>query len=306
MADGRMKFTWPFLAHAGPADLPMEEAAILLAPDRGTAPRVFLARLETLALPAGANDYLVVRSGANDFLPVAGVLKGLSGGKVTFRYEQEDRGIDLAKVPIIRVAAMGAPPASAGIAVLADGSRVAFGAVRLVNGQVRLDDTCLGGLTVPTEKLASIGFQAGNVTYLSEMEPSEADQAGLFDQAMEYRRDRAVDGKPLSLNGRAFAHGLGLHSKCRLEYKLDGQYCRLVAMAGIDDAARPAGQAVLSIAGDDKELLKPTTLQGAGQDAPLPVNLDVGGVKVLRIVVDFGDGLGVGDHVDLADARLIK
>jgi hypothetical protein len=49
------------------------------------------------------------------------------------------------------------------------------------------------------------------------------------------------------------------------------------------------------------------SLHVTGQAEPQPVRLNVRGVKQLLIRVDFGpDGLGVGDHVDLAGARLIK
>ena len=34
--------------------------------------------------------------------------------------------------------------------------------------------------------------------------------------------------------------------------------------------------------------------------------MDVKGVKTMTILVDFGEDLDVGDHVDLADAKLIK
>ena len=44
-----------------------------------------------------------------------------------------------------------------------------------------------------------------------------------------------------------------------------------------------------------------------GKAEPRQVRLDVKGAEKLTIRVDFGqDGLGVGDHVDIAAARLVK
>ena len=50
-------------------------------------------------------------------------------------------------------------------------------------------------------------------------------------------------------------------------------------------------------------LAKPLTL--TGKSKPVPIRLDVTHVKQLTFQVDFGDDLDVGDHVDLADAKLI-
>jgi len=78
-----------------------------------------------------------------------------------------------------------------------------------------------------------------------------------------------------------------------------------VTMAGIDDAVRPRGDAALTVLGDGKELLAPLRLRG--QDAAKRVRVEVEGVKRLVVRVGFGeDGLDVADHVDLADARLIR
>jgi hypothetical protein len=87
----------------------------------------------------------------------------------------------------------------------------------------------------------------------------------------------------------------------------------LLATVGIDDAVRPSGQATLEVLGDGKPLAihvgdeKHKSLDLTGKDNARSIRVDVRGVKSLTLRVGFGaDGLGVGDHVDLAAARLVK
>jgi hypothetical protein len=116
---------------------------------------------------------------------------------------------------------------------------------------------------------------------------------------------RSVAGGALLLDGKQYLSGVGLHSQCELTYTLAGKYTLFVARAGINDAVRPAGEAILTILGDGKPLLKPTVLRG--KEVSVPIRLDVKGVKKLTIRVGYGpDKIDAADHVDLVAARLIR
>jgi hypothetical protein len=43
-----------------------------------------------------------------------------------------------------------------------------------------------------------------------------------------------------------------------------------------------------------------------GSDPPQNLDLDVAGVRDLEILVDFGGDLDIADHLDLADAKVVK
>jgi hypothetical protein len=43
-----------------------------------------------------------------------------------------------------------------------------------------------------------------------------------------------------------------------------------------------------------------------GRDKAFPVDLDITGVKRLKILVDFGEEMDIADHLNLCDARLTK
>ena len=55
--------------------------------------------------------------------------------------------------------------------------------------------------------------------------------------------------------------------------------------------------------GDEKELFRQAI---SGKDAPLPIDLNIEGVRRLKILVDYGETLDVADHLNLCNARIIK
>jgi hypothetical protein len=74
-------------------------------------------------------------------------------------------------------------------------------------------------------------------------------------------------------------------------------------MVGIDDAVRDAGHVELVISGDDRVLFSRTV---TGQEKGFPVELDITGVRRLKILVDYGEQMDIADHLNLCDARLTK
>ena len=297
----------------GKITLGIREVAGLVLPDKKADPQTVLADTMKLLAPAGSvapppavDDRLVVRTESGDLMVVRGVLKAITAEKITFNYDDVDRTIDTAKVPLISVAATGeAPPPAKGVLLAADGTRLAFDAIAMSpGGTINLRGTCLGELTLPVKSVTEIRFRSDNVVHLSDLTPVEVSETGTFEKVFVHRRDRSSLNRPIRLGGQTFTRGLGMHSRCALTYDLAGEYRRLLAVAGIDDAARPAGDATLTVLGDGKALVKSLTL--TGRSKPARLRLDVRGVKRLTVLVDFGRGLDVGDHVDLADAKLIK
>lgn len=76
-----------------------------------------------------------------------------------------------------------------------------------------------------------------------------------------------------------------------------------MALAGIEPADAASGNVALTIFGDDRMLTESTI---AGNCRPLPLELDVAGVKRLKIVVDYGQNLDTGDWLNLCNARIVK
>jgi NPCBM/NEW2 domain len=163
----------------------------------------------------------------------------------------------------------------------------------------------LGGaqITIPGEQILSLDFSLGKVRYLSQLEPREVKYTPFFDQVWTYYRDRPRDGGMLRLGNKEYARGLWIHSRTLLKYRLNGEYRRFQAVMGIDQAVAPLGNVHVVISGDDKVLHQSDV---RGSDPPVNLDLDLAGVRELQILVDFGGDLDIADHLDLADAKVIK
>lgn len=289
----------------GEVRLPVDRLHAVLLPSGDASAERLAEALPGLSLPVRAQDYLVVRSDSGEYIPLGGVVQAIADGQITFRYDGQDRPVELSRVAIIRFAQTAAPPPAAkGHVVGRQGERVAFDGIAFDGTRWRLAGSAAGDVAVPADAPAAVVLRNDNLVFLSELEPASVEQAATFDAIFPLRRDRAAAGGPLQLGGRTYARGLGLHSRCLVRYDLGGQYRLLTATVGIDDAARPRGDATLSVIGDGRTLLEPVRLTGA--DEPRPVRLDVAGVQTLTITVDFGAAMDVGDHVDLADAKLVR
>jgi hypothetical protein len=100
-----------------------------------------------------------------------------------------------------------------------------------------------------------------------------------------------------------FSKGLALRSRSELNYRLPAGFGRFTAVAGIEPATSTTGNVQLSIYGDDQRLFEAAI---SGDEPPREIELDIGGVKRLKIIVDFGKNLDTGDWLNLCDARLVK
>ncbi|NOU75196.1 DUF4981 domain-containing protein [Paenibacillus sp. LMG 31458] len=123
------------------------------------------------------------------------------------------------------------------------------------------------------------------------------------------KKDKSIDGNSLRLRGPSgtvtYAKGIGTHANSEIIYNLAGKNVEsFSAVVGVDqEVGGTAGSIVFQVFLDgvkafDSGMMSATTVSKA-------VNLDVKGVKELKLVIrDNGDGNG-NDHGDWADAKLI-
>lgn len=196
--------------------------------------------------------------------------------------------------------------------------------IRLVGNDLQLTTLTGVNLRWPWAEITSADFSAGKLVFLSDLAPvsqswqplialpAAATHASALGQP---RIDRASVTGPLSLwypdgdqspasgHTASFAKGLALRSRTEIVYRLPRGFSRFSAVAGIDPATRSTGDVMLIIQGDDHSLMERAV---TGGDAPLPIDLNVDGVKQLKIIVDYGKNLDTGDWLNLCNARVIK
>ncbi len=261
-----------------------------------------------------SGDVLVVRRRKTlDFL--TGIIGDVDEATVAFQMEGERLAVRRSRIEgLIYFRPPGDPlPAAFCRLATASGQHIQVQQVQLV-GDAAADAvwqiTSPAGmeLRIPAAQVARVEFK---VQYLSDLEPERSNWTDYFSAVAAVpvmaelyapRRNRGFFSGELKLAGRSYAKGLALRSRSEIDWRLPGTHRRLTAVAGIDDAVRPRGSVRLVVQGDARTLLDTTV---TGETPSLPIDLDITGVRRLRILVDFGDDLDISDYLNICDARLV-
>ncbi|MBI4575763.1 MAG: NPCBM/NEW2 domain-containing protein [Planctomycetes bacterium] len=260
-----------------------------------------------------ADDAVLLATGTR--LP--GTLKRVDASGLRFSAEAlGDVNLEPAKVQGAVLAIIEEPPALASPHVvlhLSDGGRLAGNLVGATKDALRLRPRFSGSLDLPLAQVAALHVVGGRSVFLSDLEPEEVVPTPYFgDELAEwdefYKADASWEGCPLTIQGRVFAKGVGVHTRTELVYALDGRYERFVATVGLDDRARrrpevrPSARFLVEV---DGERRFDSGLVGR-DDPPREIGVAVRGGRRLRLVADFGDNADILGHADWAMARLTR
>ena len=115
----------------------------------------------------------------------------------------------------------------------------------------------------------------------------------------------SVEGHPLTIQGRAFERGLGVHSAFKLFVSVGGQAKRFRAWVGVDDEVRDGTPASVEflVLGDGQVLFESGVMRAA--DEARAVDVSIEGVEILCLVVTEGGDNNRFDHADWGDAKVI-
>jgi len=129
------------------------------------------------------------------------------------------------------------------------------------------------------------------------------------------RTNKSFEDKPLSLDGKRYKDGMGVHANALLVYKIPEGSKRFVALVGLDDEKKhdPRASVVFEVYGDVKEMGEPPVLLGKSpvlSDKTLrtwcfDVELSDRHREVRLVVTDAGDGIAC-DHADWVNAGFLK
>ncbi len=195
----------------------------------------------------------------------------------------------------------------------AAGSQWSLKSVELRESGVAGVTTSNVSIVVPLEQVAKIDYSAGNVVFLGDAEPDNLEvSVGLqpsgmqakFDRLYQSWQNRRFGAAALSLGGVKYSKGLGLAGGAEVSYRVPEGFGHFRALAGIDDTVEQVGGVTLTILADNKPLFsREFTSEDRG---PAPIDLQVKGARRLTIVVTPMQSQGLGDLVNLCDARITK
>ncbi len=153
-------------------------------------------------------------------------------------------------------------------------------------------------------RIVRVDVVGGRWEWLSAHRPISYEHTPLLSLGWEYSIDRDVLGGPITVGGRTFERGVGVHSRSKLTYDLRGAYRELVTSFGIDDDSGPHADVSVVILVDGKRRFERAHVRRGPLEGP--VRLDVTHAKRIELVVDFGDNGDVQDRFDWVEPALIR
>jgi len=240
----------------------------------------------------------------NKIQSLPGVFLDLSAEKVKFSFEDQDRELDRSRAFGLTLAGAGKRLDLTGRALihLADGSSFWATIASLENGATTLKLTSGHELKLPWAAITRLDVRSDRLTFLSDLEPTNVEEKAIA-YVGPWQKDRSVRGKTLTLKGKTFDKGIGVHATSRLTFDIDPKFNAFAATIGIDDMTKGKGDCEFVVLADGKELFRKRV---KGSDQPEEVRVSLGSAKKLTLAVEAGEDLDFSDHGNWGDARLIR
>jgi len=159
-------------------------------------------------------------------------------------------------------------------------------------------------LRFEANQVAEIEFVGGRWEWLSAHQPISFEHTPMLSVGWEYSIDRNVLGEPIEVEGRRFDHGLGVHSRSRLVYALQGNYEEFVTFFGIDDHSGPRADVSVSVLVDGQRRLAEKYVRRGKLYGPIRIN--VARANRIELVVDFGENGNLQDRFNWVEPALIR
>jgi len=247
---------------------------------------------------------------------VDGAILRLGPRELTLRVGGKQTGVDRDAVQALHFspALIEKPPSpeTRTLVGLSDGGLLSAAAISGDETTMQVELVC--GVTLSTEfgglpnRVVMLRPLTSAVVYLSDLEPRAFRHVPFLDFKRSYGRDRSVLGTRLRAGGHPHAKGLGVVSTSLLLYDLKREYRRFAASLAIDDLAKAGGSVTFRVVGYSsagRKTLYQSPVIRSGDD-PVPIDIELTGVKRIALIVDFAERGDTLDYADWLDARLIK
>jgi hypothetical protein len=259
----------------------------------------------------GALDELILTNGDR----LAGTITALADGALTVATQAGAAKLPLSRVEAITMAKSAEERSPDPFPVWAIGLRdgSVLNATSLSSGEDRLElrlAAAVGPLTGGSVSDIVFIQVLGNerLQYLSDLAPTDYKHVPYLSIEWPFRRDRNVHNKPLSVAGKQFLKGLGMHSASRITFRLDGAWRRFEADIALDDSAGKRGSVTFGVHFLQNGKWIPAANSGIlrGGDGPKPLKVELNGAEAITLTVDYAERGDERDHANWLDARLVK
>lgn len=158
------------------------------------------------------------------------------------------------------------------------------------------------GAALSAQALSTQALTSGNNDLSAQNWASASSGWGPVEKNRSNGGIGAGDGNTLTLNGKTYTTGLGVHASSGITYNLNGQCSGFQSDVGVDDEVRSLGSVTFEVWADGTKLYDSGRMTGNSATKSASVNLT--GKNQLRLVVTNGGDNVNYDHADWAGATL--
>jgi hypothetical protein len=208
-----------------------------------------------------------------------------------------------------------------GIFTLRDGTILSGVLTSWGEGKLKLEHTALKGrratdkveIALEEANLISISMKNGKYIYLSDMEFAETPKERPFylpadfnydEYLFKIRRDQAQGGGAISMRGKVYPKGLGVHAISSVTYDLNRGYKRFLCDIGVDDSAGELASVEFKVYVDGKLVYESGVLLRSSPVKTL--DIDVLNARQIKLEVLAADNADIQDRANWANAKLVR
>lgn len=261
---------------------------------------------KSLSLENRKSDTIFVLSGEK-LLAIEGIIKEIEKEKIKIFWDGKDKTVSLDKVISVLFASA---PEKLNInyeVQTVDGSKIYCNSL-LMNNEIK----CKIGFSdneedfyISSAHICRIIFNNRKATYISLLEPIEVVSDKLIVDVNSYwEKDQSIWKKPLSIGNKIYAKGLGVHSYCKLKYKIPEGSIQFCTDFGIDNEVVNNSGCIFKII-IDKKVFMEEVLKSADGAKSVSIDLPNKSQEII-LIVEPGPNLDIGDHGVWGNARFIK
>ncbi len=160
-------------------------------------------------------------------------------------------------------------------------------------------------IEVDLNEIALLQTLGGRVQYLSQLTPSESTERTVLAPPQPFQMDRTCQGTALSIAGRRYPWGVGVHADSQLTFDLNAHYQEFRSAIGLDSSAPEGGAVQFAVIGDGKQLYESPVIKAADTTAR-EIVVPIAGVKRLTLKVTHAGNGDLGDVADWGSARVVR
>jgi len=244
-------------------------------------------------------------SGGGGLNPIDGALGAIDEAKQTIKFKPEslpeiESALD--KLQGLQFTAIDVK-ADAPLCVVIDldGNKLVASKLAYDAGQATVTTPYGQKVAIENKLLAKFDFNFGRLTFLSDLDAKITDSV-LLGGFSPVRKDANLDGNKIKLLDKEYDKGLSMYAGAQIEFALSGKYKKLSALLGVDPriAEEGQGEVTVKIYCDNEEKFS----QKVSATAPVPINLNIQDVFLLRIVVVGTNFTNYQGHATLANAQV--